>query len=201
MAWHRSSSLRERGAACSGWDARRWCVLGSWNEGPSWDWAWWHLDGWGAGRPRRKEGEWGEGPSLPITTMFCSEFANVFRLSVSMRKVAGQHPFCALIYMNSYIIHIYFILFILFILLSYPIFDFVCLTLSLADTHGIAKYVCTYIQKYTNTRTHTNKKHQKKREKKEDVTTISKPQSLTSMKIKDCTLRVLNKTATLVLYE
>ena len=29
----------------------------------------------GAGRPRRKEGEWGEGPSLAITTMVCSEFA------------------------------------------------------------------------------------------------------------------------------
>ena len=28
-----------------------------------------------AGRPRRKEGEWGEGPSLAITTMGCSEFA------------------------------------------------------------------------------------------------------------------------------
>ena len=32
--------------------------------------------------PRRKEGKWGEGPSLAITTMFCSEFAYVFLLSV-----------------------------------------------------------------------------------------------------------------------
>jgi len=63
----------------------------------------------GAGRPRRKEGEWGEGPSLAISAMFCAEFAYVFRLSVSMRKVAGEHPFCVLIYMNSYMIHIYFI--------------------------------------------------------------------------------------------
>ena len=55
----------------------------------------------GAGRLRRKEGEWGEGPSLAITTMFCSEFPQEFRLSVSMRKVAGEHPFCVLIYMNS----------------------------------------------------------------------------------------------------
>ena len=39
-----------------------------------------------------------------------SENFYVFRLSVSMRKVAGQHPFCVLIYMNSYIFHIYFIL-------------------------------------------------------------------------------------------
>ena len=30
-----------------------------------------------AGRPRRKEGEWGEGPSLAITTIFCSEFLRV----------------------------------------------------------------------------------------------------------------------------
>jgi len=31
--------------------------------------------GRGAGRPRLKEGEWGEEPLLAITTMFCSEFA------------------------------------------------------------------------------------------------------------------------------
>ena len=29
----------------------------------------------GGGRPRRKEEEWGEWPSLAITTLFCSEFA------------------------------------------------------------------------------------------------------------------------------
>ena len=40
----------------------------------------------------------------------------------------------------------------------------------------------------------------KKRGKKEDVTTISKPQSLTSVR-KDCTLRVINKTAALFFYE
>jgi len=34
-----------------------------------------HTRGIAAGRPRRKEGEWGEGPSLAITTMGCSEFA------------------------------------------------------------------------------------------------------------------------------
>jgi len=60
MAWHRASLRRERGAVWSGWDSRTWCVLGSWNEGPTRDWAWWRLDGWGTGRPRRKEGEWGE---------------------------------------------------------------------------------------------------------------------------------------------
>ena len=37
--------------------------------------------------------------------------------------------------------------------------------------------------------------------KVEDVTTISKSQSLTSVSIKDCTLRVPNKTTTIFLYE
>ena len=37
--------------------------------------------------------------------------------------------------------------------------------------------------------------------KVEDVTTISKSQSLTSVSINDCTLRVPNKTTTLFLYE
>ena len=73
--------------------------------------------------------------------MFCSEFAYVFRLSVSMRNFAGKYPFSVLIYMNSYMFHF---CFILFILLSYLIFVFVCLALSLAYTHGIAKYACTY---------------------------------------------------------
>ena len=97
--------------------------------------------------------------------MFCSELAYVFRLSVSMRKVAGEHPFCVLIYMNSYIFHIYFIL---FILLSYLIFDFVCLTLSSADTHGIAKYARTYARD-THTQAHTQKKKKgnKKKRKRE----------------------------------
>ena len=35
-------------------------MMRSRNEGPSRDWAWWRLDGWGAGRAKRKEGEWGE---------------------------------------------------------------------------------------------------------------------------------------------
>ena len=70
-----------------------------------------------------------------------------------MTKVGGEHSFCVLIYMSSDIFHI---CFILFILLSYLIFDFVCLTLSLADTHGIAKYARTYIQD-THTHAHTKK--------------------------------------------
>jgi len=77
-----------------------------------------------------------------------------------MRKVAGEHSFCVLIYMNSYVFHI---CFILFILLSYLIFDFVCLTLSSGDTHGIAKYARTYIRDI-HTHAHT---HKKKRDKVE----------------------------------
>ena len=72
--------------------------------------------------PRRKEGEWGEGPSLAITTIFCSEFAYAFWLSVLIRKVAGENPFCVLICMNC---NVFQICFILFILLSYLTFDFV----------------------------------------------------------------------------
>jgi len=56
-----------------------------------------------------------------------------------MRKVASKHPFCIFMYMYSYIFHIYLILFI-FSLNTCLIFDFICLTLSLVDTHGIAKY-------------------------------------------------------------
>ena len=35
-----------------------------------------------------------------------------------MRKVDGKHPFCVLIYMNTYIFHICFILFILLSIFS-----------------------------------------------------------------------------------
>ena len=71
-----------------------------------------------------------------------------------MRKVVGEHPFCVLKYMNSHIFHI---CFIWFILLSYLIFDFVCLTLSSADIHGITKYARTYMGD-THTHAHTHKK-------------------------------------------
>jgi len=69
----------------------------------------------GSGRPRRnlvEEGGWGEEPSLAITAMFCLEFADVFWLSVSMKKVASKHPLRVLRYIDSYVFHIYFILFI-----------------------------------------------------------------------------------------
>jgi len=64
--------------------------------------------------------------------------------------------------MNSYIFHI---CFILFISLSYVIFDFVCLTLSSVDTHGIAKHARTYIRD-THTQAHTQKKKKGKETKK-----------------------------------
>ena len=80
-----------------------------------------------------------------------------------MRKVGGEHPFCVLICMNSYIFHI---CFILFILLSYLIFDLVCLTLSSAVTHRIAKYARTYIRD-THIQAHTQKKEKEKVERLE----------------------------------
>ena len=63
----------------------------------------------GAGRSRSKEEERGEGPSLAITTMFFLGFTYVFRISVSIRKVASEDLLCVLIYMNSYKFQIYFI--------------------------------------------------------------------------------------------
>ena len=78
-----------------------------------------------------------------------------------MRKVVGEHPFCVLIYMNSYVFHI---CFILFIILSYLIFDFICLTLLLADTHGIARYARTYTRD-THTQGHTQKMEKRKKQK------------------------------------
>ena len=59
-------------------------------------------------------------------------------------------------------------LFHLFILLSYLIFDFVCLTLLSADTHGIAKYARTYIRDtHTHAHTHNKMKCRKIRKNKE----------------------------------
>jgi len=81
-----------------------------------------------------------------------------------MRKVAGEHPFCVIKYTNSYIFHI---CFILFIFLSYLTFGFVYLSLSSADTHGIAKYASTYIRDtHTRAHTHTQKKSRKTGKKK-----------------------------------
>jgi hypothetical protein len=46
-----------------------------------------------AWRPRRKEGEWGEGPALAITTMVCSEFAEVHLDTYTVRK-SQDSVFC-----------------------------------------------------------------------------------------------------------
>jgi len=59
-----------------------------------------------------KEGNWGGGPLLAIAAMFCSEFAYVFGRSASMKKVASEQSFCVLIYPNSYVFYVHFILFI-----------------------------------------------------------------------------------------
>ena len=59
----------------------------------------------------------------------------------------------------------------------------------------------THIHTEIHTHTHTQKPHKKREKTKEDVMKISKPQSFTSVRIKDCTLRVPNKTTTLFLYE
>jgi len=84
-----------------------------------------------------------------------------------MRKVAGEHPFCAFIYMNSHIFHI---CFILCVLLSNMISDVVCLALLSADTHGIAKYTRTYIRDtHTHAHTHTQKESRKIRGKRKKV--------------------------------
>jgi len=82
---------------------RSWAV-GSWNEGPSRDWAWWRLDGWGASRPRRRDGEWGD--RLPSPPCFVWNLLIQVCLSrVSTRKVDSEHLFCVLMYMNPYIFH------------------------------------------------------------------------------------------------
>jgi len=52
-------------------------------------------------------------------------------------------------------------------------FDLMCLTLSLADTHGIAKYTRTYIQRYTHTRTRKNKEQKKKKSNDNQQTTVT----------------------------
>jgi len=52
-------------------------------------------------RPRRKKGKRGEGQSLAITAMLCSEFAYVFRLFFLDEGGCREYPFYAHIYMNS----------------------------------------------------------------------------------------------------
>ena len=69
---------------------------------------------WLGGRGAQGRGMgWGAIARLAITAIFCLEFAYVFRLSVSRRKVASERLSCVHIYRNFCIFHIYFILFIL----------------------------------------------------------------------------------------
>jgi len=149
--------------ACSGWDSRTWCVLGSRNEEPSRDWAWWRLDGWGTGRPKRKEGEWGEGPSLAITAIFGLRFAYVFRLSVSMRKVACKHLFCVHIHIYEFlhISHLFHFIYFLEKHISNIWFYMLDIIISRHTWNSqIRKHIHTEIQ--THTHPHTHKKNKKK---------------------------------------
>ena len=75
------------------------------------------------------------------------------------------------------------------------IFDFIYLFFYLLPADNCFDlFVCSYIREM---------KIQMDKEDRHisDVTTISKSQSLTSVSIKDCTLRVPKKTTTLFLYE
>ena len=63
------------------------------------------------------------GHHLPSPPNLILEFTCVFRLSVSIRKLASEYPSCVLIYMNSYIFHVSFILCI-FLSNIYPIYKF-----------------------------------------------------------------------------
>ena len=95
----------------------------------------------------------------------CLEFAYLFRLSVSMRKVAGEYSFYVLIYMNTYIFHI---CFISFILLSYLIFDFICLRYhrpthkELPNTHAHTYGI------HTHRHTHQKGKQERGKKKKKE---------------------------------
>jgi len=102
---------------------------------------------------------------------------------------------CTHVHEFLYILH----LLHLFILLSYLIFDFVGLTLSL-PTHIELPNTHAHTYRDTHTHAHTKTKNTKNTRKK-DVTTFSKPQSLTWVRIKYCTFRIPSKITTLFLYE
>ena len=71
----RCCRLQDRGAV-QGQSESRWCDIAHRRGGREARLAGVVASGWlKAGRPRRKEGGRGEGPSLAITTMVCSEFA------------------------------------------------------------------------------------------------------------------------------
>jgi len=70
---------------------------------------WWRFDGQVQGAVQGKECM---GPSLAITAILFLEFTKVFQLSVSMKEVASEYPFCKLISMNPDVFQMYFISFI-----------------------------------------------------------------------------------------
>jgi len=69
------------------------------------------MAGGGKAKAQGRSMVWGAIAGHPCHVFFL-ESTCVFRLSVSIRKVASEYPFCVLIYMNSYIFHIHLILFI-----------------------------------------------------------------------------------------
>jgi len=198
MACHHSSSRRERGAACSGWDSRTWCVLGLWMRGPA-----------GTGRggvsmaggredqgARKGNGE--RGHRLPSPPCFVQNLPMYFGFpSRWERLLANIHS----VYSYTWIVVCFtFISFIYCIVISHLWFCMLDIIIGRSYTWNCQ--IRTHIHSEIHTHTHTQKpKKEKKRKEKENVTTISKPQSLTSVRIKDCTLRVPNKTTTLFLYE
>ena len=120
----------------------------------------------GAVRPRRREGKLGHSavPSVATSAMF-SEFTDVLRLSISIREIASEYPFCVFIYKNSYIFHIYFIL-VIFLSNTYEILNSHTLDviigqhtwILLLSPHGerVAKYTRTYLQRYTHKKQEQN---------------------------------------------
>ena len=81
-----------------------------------------------------------------------------------MRNIAGKHPFCVLIYMNTYIFHI---CFILFILLSISNIWF-CMLDVIIGRHTWNCQIRTHIHTgYTHRHTHKNRKQERGNKKKE----------------------------------
>ena len=75
-------------------------------------------------------------------------------LAISFPRIILSNP---LKYIRRFLCISHLFHFLYFLLNTYLIFDFICVTLSLANTHGIAKYARTFIRRYTHT--HTNKQN------------------------------------------
>jgi len=67
--------------------------------------------------------------------------------------------------------------------------------MELPNTHS---HTCGDTHTHAHTKTKNTKTKNTKTKNNKDVTTISKPQSLTSVRTKDCTLRIPIKTTTLL---